>query len=137
MIHGDYHTKNLELVGDEVLIIDMDTLAVGHPVFELGSMYNAFLGFSEYNQEITKSFLGFDRDLARTFWDKSLGLYLGTNDGKRLREVEDKARIVGYTRLIRRSIRRNGLETERGRAEIDLWKGELTELLENVDTLVF
>ena len=29
MIHGDYHTKNLEFVGDEVLLIDMDTLAVG------------------------------------------------------------------------------------------------------------
>ena len=29
MIHGDYHTKNLELTGDEVLLIDMDTLSVG------------------------------------------------------------------------------------------------------------
>ena len=32
---------------------------------------------------------------------------------------------VGYIRLIRRSIRRGGLETEKGRAEIDLWKEEL------------
>ena len=28
MLHGDYHTKNLELQNDEVLLIDMDTLAV-------------------------------------------------------------------------------------------------------------
>ncbi|MBR4131901.1 MAG: anti-sigma factor antagonist, partial [Oscillospiraceae bacterium] len=27
MIHGDYHTKNIVLVGDEVLLIDMDTLS--------------------------------------------------------------------------------------------------------------
>ena len=40
MLHGDYHTKNLELQNDEVLLIDMDTLAVGHPIFELGSMYS-------------------------------------------------------------------------------------------------
>ena len=40
MLHGDYHTKNLELQNDEVLLIDMDTLAVGHPIFELGSIYN-------------------------------------------------------------------------------------------------
>ena len=38
MIHGDYHTKNLELTQNEVLLIDMDTLAVGHPIFELASM---------------------------------------------------------------------------------------------------
>ena len=47
MIHGDYHTKNLMLQNDEVLIIDMDTLAVGHPIFELASMFNSLVGYSE------------------------------------------------------------------------------------------
>ena len=56
MIHGDYHTKNLELQNDEVLLIDMDTLAVGHPIFELASMFNAFIGFSEIDHEIIKKF---------------------------------------------------------------------------------
>ena len=51
--------------------------------------------------------------------------------------MEDKARIVGYIRLIRRSIRRGGLETEKGRAEIDLWKEELLGLLACTDTLLF
>jgi anti-sigma regulatory factor (Ser/Thr protein kinase) len=51
--------------------------------------------------------------------------------------VEDKARILGYTRLIRRAIRRKGLETETGRAEIAHWKRELLELLEQTDTLLF
>jgi hypothetical protein len=51
--------------------------------------------------------------------------------------VEDKARIVGYTRLIRRSIRRKGMETEKGRKEIDHWKKELIELLGETDTLLF
>ena len=60
MLHGDYHTKNLELQNDEVLLIDMDTLAVGHPIFELGSMFNAFVGFSEQNHEIIQRFQGFD-----------------------------------------------------------------------------
>lgn len=32
MIHGDYHTKNVVLTEDDVLLIDMDTLAVGDPV---------------------------------------------------------------------------------------------------------
>ncbi len=137
MIHGDYHTKNLELQNDEVLLIDMDTLAVGHPIFELASIYNSFVGYSEYDHEVIRRFQGFDRETGVTFWRKSLAAYLGTANEMKLREVEDKARVVGYTRMIRRSIRRRGLETPEGRAEIDLWKSELVELLERVDALTF
>jgi len=137
MIHGDYHTKNVMLQGDEVLLIDMDTLAVGHPVFELASMYNSFVGYSEYDHEQIKEFQGFDFDTGRRFWRKSLAEYLGTDDEARISEVEDKARIIGYTRMIRRSIRRKGLETEQGRAEIEMWKSELLRLLDKTDSLLF
>ena len=137
MIHGDYHTKNLMLQGDEVLLIDMDTLAVGHPVFELASMYNAYIGFYEYGDVDDEPFLGFDLELAKVFWQKTLAAYLDTQDADTLRSVEDKARILGYTRLIRRAVRRQTLKTEWGRAEVALWKGELLSLLEHVDTLIF
>ena len=137
MLHGDYHTKNLELQNDEVLLIDMDTLAVGHPIFELASMFNSFIGFSELNHETIKKFQGFDYETGRTFWRKALAAYLGTSSEHKLREVEDKARVIGYTRLIRRTIRRKGLETEEGRAQIDFWKERLLQLLEKTDTLLF
>ncbi|MGX8714297.1 MAG: phosphotransferase [Lachnospiraceae bacterium] len=137
MIHGDYHTKNLELQDDEVLLIDMDTLAIGHPVFELASMFNAFIGFSELDHENIKKFQGFDFETSTTFWHKVLAAYLGTEDADKLQEVEDKARIVGYTRLIRRSIRRKGLETPEGKEQIDFWKERLIALLAKTDTLMF
>lgn len=137
MIHGDFHTKNLELQNDEVLLIDMDTLAVGHPVFELASMFNAYYGFSEIDHTMIQKFHGIDHETGRTFWHKSLAAYLGTDDENRIHEVENKARIVGYTRLIRRSIRRNGLDTGEGRRIIEHWKSELIELLARTDTLLF
>ena len=137
MIHGDYHTKNLELQDDEVLLIDMDTLAVGHPVFELASMFNAYKGFSEMDHSIMQKFQGFSYELAEKFWDKTLKAYLGTDDEAVIRSVEDKARIIGYTRLIRRSIRRGGLDDPKRKAEIDLWTKELMELLDKTDTLLF
>ena len=137
MIHGDYHTKNLMLQNDEVLLIDMDTLAVGNPIFELASMFNSFVGYSEYDHETILHFQGFDFETGRTFWRKALAAYLGTSSETKIREVEDKARVIGYTRMIRRSIRRKGLESEKGRAEIALWKQELLELLDKTDTLLF
>lgn len=136
MIHGDYHTKNLELQDDEVLLIDMDTLAVGNPVFELGSMFNAYRGFFELDHDSILKFQGFSYETAEKFWYRTLAKYLGTEDENVIRSVEDKARIIGYTRLIRRSIRRGGLEDKDKKAEIDLWTKELIELLEKTDTLL-
>ena len=80
MVHGDYHTKNLELQNDEVLLIDMDTLAIGNPIFELASMFNTFVGFSELDHEIIKDFQGFDYETSLKFWQKVLVSYLGTED---------------------------------------------------------
>jgi anti-sigma regulatory factor (Ser/Thr protein kinase) len=137
MIHGDYHTKNLELQDDEVLLIDMDTLAVGHPIFELGSMFNAYRGFFELDHDAILDFQKFSYETAEKFWYKTLAKYLGTDDENVIHSVEYKARIIGYTRLIRRSIRRGGLEDEARKAEIDHWTKELIELLDKTDTLEF
>jgi len=137
MLHGDYHTKNLELQNDEVLLIDMDTLAVGHPIFEFGSIFNAFTGFYELDHDAIKEFQGIDYELAQEFWHKALQMYLGTRDESVIRDVENKARIIGYTRLVRRLIRRHGLETEEGRRQIDHWKAELIELIRQYDSLLF
>lgn len=137
MIHGDYHTKNLELQDDEVLLIDMDTLAVGNPIFELASMFNAFIGFHELDHDNVKRFQDFDFDTSVTFWKKMMKKYLDTDIESKLQEVEDKARIIGYTRLIRRAIRRNAGQTEKGKRELEYRTGRLIELLEKYDTLLF
>ena len=137
MVHGDYHSKNVQLQNDEVLIIDMDTLAVGHPVYELAAMYNAYVGFSEYDHGVVKEFQGFDWDTAQVFWHKTLAAYLRSDDEEYIKEIEDKARIVSYARLIRRSIRHGGLENEKSKAEIELWEKELTELVRKTDSIYF
>ena len=65
LLHGDYHTNNIMIQNGEPLLIDLDTLCMGHPIFELGSMYNAFLGFSSIDYSVIKEFMGYDRDTAK------------------------------------------------------------------------
>ena len=137
MLHGDYHIKNVMLQNGEVLLIDMDTLCHGHPVFELASMYNAYCGFSELDHDNMLQFLGISYETGGEFWRESLRLYLGGADEQRVREVEEKAMIVGYTRIMRRRIRRKGFETEEGRREIENCRRHLAELLPRTDSLVF
>ena len=137
MLHGDYHLKNVMLQDGEALLIDMDTLCMGHPIFEFGSVYNAYCGFSALNHENILGFLGIDYETAGRLFKRLLELYLKTEDEKRLQEVVDKAEIVGLTRLLRRAIRRGGLETEEGRKQIDYYKSELQRLVPLTETLCF
>ena len=137
MMHGDYHVKNVMLQNGEALLIDMDTLCHGHPVFELASAFNAYIGFSELDNSISLSFLGLPHETTVEIWNKALPLYLETDDKKRVAEVEKKAMLIGYTRLMRRLIRRKGLETPEGRNEIEFYKKRICELLDEVDTLTF
>ncbi len=137
MVHGDYHTKNIVLVGDEVLLIDMDTLSVGHPIFELAQMYNSFVGFSEYNHKIVLDFQGFDFRISQLFWQKSLQAYLGTNDPETVRRVEEKVRCVAYAELIDWRQRHPSGDEEENAATLAFWKKELLALLQRVDSLEF
>ncbi len=137
MIHGDYHTNNVQMQNGEVLLIDMDTLAYGHPVFELASMFLGFVGFGELDHNVTLKFMKLPYETTTYIWKKALSLYLDTEDGERIAEVESKAQIIGYVRLMRRTIRRNGYNTPEGKAIIENCKAHLAELLSKVDTLVF
>ena len=137
MLHGDYHIKNVMLQDGEVLLIDMDTLCHGHPIFELASMYNAYCGFSDVDHSVSDSFLGVSHETAVECWNKCLRLYLDGADEATVKSVEEKAQIVGYARIMRRSIRRNGLNTEEGQRVIENCKKHLAELLPKVDTLLF
>lgn len=132
MIHGDYHTKNIVLAGDEVLVIDMDTLSVGHPIFDLMRMYNSYVGYSEYDPEVILKFQGFTQDVAKKFWHESLAAYLGTKDEQKIKEVEDKVRCLAYGYLIDWGTRHNS-----DKALVALWKERLLGLLPQTDDLTF
>ena len=135
LMHGDYHTNNIMVQNGEPLLIDMDTLCMGHPVFELGSMFNAFIGYSELDHQVTMNFFGYTHESAEKFWDMSLKMYLGTEDEEVCRSVAEKAMIIGYTRMLRRAIRRP--EEADSPAKIARCKEMLVILLEKTDSLCF
>ena len=135
LLHGDYHTNNIMIQNGEPLLIDLDTLCVGHPIFELGSMFNAFVGFSELDHNVTKKFMGYDHETAKRFWNMSLKKYLGTEDEDICRSVEEKAMIIGYMRLLRRAVRRPNEKDSS--PMIAHCKEMLSKLLNRVDSLMF
>ena len=135
LMHGDYHTNNIMVQNGEPLLIDMDTLCMGHPVFELGSMFNAFVGYSELDHQNMMDFFGYSFETAGKFWNLALKLYLGTEDEAECQRVAEKAMVIGYTRMLRRAIRRP--EEAESPAKIARCKEMLGILLEKTDSICF
>ena len=135
VLHGDYHTKNIMVQNGEPLLIDMDTLCTGHPIFEIGSMFNAFVGYSELDHDNMQRFFGYSFETAGRFWNAALKMYLGTDDDAVCQSVAKKAMVIGYTRMLRRAIRRP--EDADSPAKIKRCKEMLSILLSEVDSLIF
>ena len=135
LMHGDYHTNNVMVQNGEPLLIDMDTLCMGHPIFELGSMFNAFVGYSELDHQNVMDFFGYSFETAGKFWQLALKMYLGTEDEKVIKDVAEKAMVIGYTRMLRRALRRP--DEKESPAKIARCKEMLGTLLSKVDTLIF
>ena len=137
MLHGDYHIKNVMLQDGESLLIDMDTICHGHPVFELGSMFNAYVGYNETDHDMAQRFLGVPYETALALWDKELHLYLNGADEATVKAVEEKAMIVGYARIMQRMLRIRASGDVSAQANIDNCLQHLEALLTHVDSLVF
>ena len=135
MMHGDYHVKNIMYQNGEALLIDMDTLCYGDPIFEFGSMFNAYKGFESGKKGAVKEFIGLDADICAEIWDKSLRLYFGTDDQKKLAEIEAKASVIGYTRLLRRAIKRLGKDTPEGKPQVEAFESCLFSALDSIESL--
>ena len=137
MLHGDFHIKNLMLQNDEILLIDMDTLCHGNPVFEFGAIFNAYQGFSAVDHTAVKRFLGIDYETSSALWDKSVRLYFDGASEEEIVSYKERSELIGLTRILRRQIRRNESNSEEERTYIDYAANRICELVNKLDTLAY
>ena len=137
MLHGDYHVKNIMRQHGENLLIDMDTLAQGHPIFEFTAIFLAYLGFSCVDRENVHGFLGIKYEYAERFWNATLKSYFADKDEAFIEEVKRKAALIGYTRLLRRSAEKIGLDTEMGKKLVEYCRNYIQTNIDKVDSLYY
>ena len=95
-VHGDCHYKNIMVQGDDLLLIDMDTLSKGHPIFELASIYAPYVAFEESDPGNTQRFMGISSEITEKMFHDLLRIYLGRN----LESDFVKIGLVGYAHMI-------------------------------------
>ena len=78
-VHGDCHFKNIMVQGDEFLLIDMDTLSKGHPIFELALIRAPYVAFEADAPGNSEKFLGVSATFAEKLYNDLVERYFGTN----------------------------------------------------------
>ena len=137
VIHGDAQMKNVMLGDGEPMLIDMDTLSEGHPIFDLQSLYVTYFAFGEDNPDNSRTFLGISNELVANIWERSIGYYFGTDDEKRISELRDKISVAGCIRFLFLIDGMGEYEKELFDIRVKHTVEHLQDLLTRVDTLLF
>lgn len=136
LIHGDFHMKNIMYQNGECLLIDMDSLSHGNTIYELVTIWCSYVGLGEIDNTIVENFLGIPYQDAVKIWEMTVASFFETDDQAKIKEIEDKVRILGYARIIRRCVRKNRIANETGKKEYENAVSNICSLLDHVDSLV-
>lgn len=137
MIHGDFHVKNIMKQNDEIILIDMDTISLGHPIFELGAIYATYKGYASVDKNNTLDFLGIPLEQSQEFLRLTYKYYFEGKSQDYIDEVINKAKIICYLQIlwIRSKYMEEGNEIHK--KDIEFAKNYLIENVEKINTLDF
>lgn len=127
LIHGDCHFKNIMVQNGELLLIDMDTLSVGYPIFELATLFAPYCAFNEDEPGNSLQFFGIEDARVEKLYNDLLELYFD----KLTDEIKDKIKIVGYVHMVRWTSNNDPDNTKR----LNGCRERLLKLLEKYDDL--
>ena len=99
-VHGDFHMKNVLFSDGEPMLIDMETLSTGNPVFDFAGLFVTYKAFNEDEPSNTEDFFGIGKELCDALYYRILKLYLDTDNEVAVSKAEDQISVLGYVRFL-------------------------------------
>ena len=135
LLHCDFHVKNIMAQNDDMLLIDMDTLSTGHPIFEFGAIYATYEGFSCIDKNNTDKFLGLPLKTTTKLFDKTFRYYYADKTEDELEAIKLKLSVICYIQVLKlRSTFEDSLDNMQ-KEEIEFCRNYLTSIANKLDTL--
>lgn len=112
-VHGDYHIKNIMVQNGEPLLIDMDTVGRGHPIFEITAFFLTYIGYPSTDVGNVESFLGIPDKVAKDLFKETIDSIFKDRTNEEKDEILDKVALFGYMWLTYKTIRFEKENTKR------------------------
>ena len=95
-VHGDCHVKNILIQNGEMFLIDMDSLSVGDPIFELAGIHSTYIAFEDSTPGNNEIFLGLPAKLCSDLLRQTITYYFGGWDEDKWNAI----RLISYVHMI-------------------------------------
>lgn len=135
LVHGDYHINNVEMQNGEAMLIDMDTLSYGHPVFDIASMYSSYITYNGMSKDNAMKFFGLPEETCVYIWNKATALYAGSDAAAE--DIREKGAAVSYAQVARWIIRHKDIADPEVKPYLQHCIEELSKRLDTLETLDF
>ncbi len=101
-IHGDCHIGNAMMQDGRMMFIDLATAGMGHPIYDMGSMYSLFCERANDPKAIAESpvLCHFTQEEIRRIWNVYIRSYLGTDDETLITKAEKQIAGLSMTRRL-------------------------------------
>ena len=107
LIHGDYHTNNLMMTKEGIILIDMDTLSYGNPIIELATIDFTYNTFNEIDENNSKHFLGISKDAASKFYAEIIRYYFDGKSNDVINKNRDRIQFLSLIRVLNHVYKRD------------------------------
>ena len=85
IVYGNYHSGNVWIQNNELILIDMSGISKGNPIFDLGKTYMIYV---EEAEMLSKSLTSLEVPMAKKFWDIMICSYFDAY-GKKFTNYEE------------------------------------------------
>lgn len=120
-VHGDFHARNIMIMDDKPILIDMDAFSCGHPVWDIGGTHRIYQMFPHFSDDITHKLfelegitlpdfyfkmIRFTVDEADRCWEKFFDEYFKDYSAQEKIYMADAAKVYGLFMTLLFSIER-------------------------------
>ena len=135
LIHSDFHIKNIMMQNDELLLIDMDKLSTGQPIFEFGAIYATYIGFALADPNNTMEFLGISIDKSKKIFDTTFDLYYMDKTEEEKAEILKKIELIAHIVVVHIQSKYGDHENELINKAVANSAQQIARLVDQIDTL--
>lgn len=99
-VHGDFHSNNIMMVKDEMMLIDMGSFSIGSPLFDLAVLHFSFFDSPESSTGDISQFNGLKRSTREKVWDSFINEYFKeSSKEERIEQMEQLDKVIALIKL--------------------------------------
>ena len=99
MLHGDFHPNNIMLLDNELILIDMGDMSIGHPVFDFLATASTQVNLVSLSPEYAEKLTKMPAELIRRTWRKLIDTYFADQSASEKARIEEQIVLLSKLRV--------------------------------------